>query len=926
MTNPSSERDLVILHGMFAYVLSKTNGQVKVFVGPSKKTLEDTDRTVLFRDGKFRTCPIENACQPFIHIEQGNYAILHNPVKKSANSHPPSGTSSEYTELSNGSSINIQGPTSFALFPGQEAQVIKGHILCSNQYLVCRVTNEEAAKENWENAVMKTASTSTSKVEGEVKQDGDGEGEEKEIPTIVDIPEDQQLTATSDVSLTTGQRFIIKGTDISFFIPPTGIEVVPDEDGAYVRSAVTLQHLEYSILLDEDGNKSFPHGPAVVFPGPTQQFVTRQFKGNKTRKYSAIELNQMSGIYVKVIEAYSEETTNGEGKTTVRHYKEGEELFITGKDQMIYFPRKEHSIIRYGEEEKHFAVAIPNGQGRYVLNRNSGAIKTVQGPDMLLLDPRENVFVRRVLSEKQASLWFPGNSSVSQYNAELRSSLAAMGASPDGSGEYGGSMQTQYLADTSGIQERMRSYSRSVSNTSFDSAMFENAAKEGFHGNAIERRTTHTKPRTIQIDSAFEGAVRIDVWTGYAISVVNGKGERRIVQGPSNVLLQYDETLEKFSMSTGKPKTTDNLIYDVYLRVLNNKVADIVNLETSDMVTLTVKLNYCVDFLEAAKEKWFSVENYIKLLCDHTRSLLRNKVKQMTVEEFHANYIDIIRDCLLGAYPEKGKSKDAKRRGLRFEENGMMVTDVEVSSIRFSHDDSDVERLLVHTQRELTSAKLNLRKSQEQFDLERQQAELQKMRIELAKQAKQLETEKEQFFITANLATSKAEHAANLVRLDLDATEKNARNKFERNFETERQNHRQALAAKSLESELALQEGKNKVHLEDLARSRQTNELEINILKARTDDLLTKLKAESDAKVAAARAVQPGLIEALQAMSQSRTLADMVENLAPLAVVEGKSVGNVIMKLFSGTGFESTVKQLMANSDMSHTLIGSDED
>jgi hypothetical protein len=36
---------------------------------------------------------------------------------------------------------------------------------------------------------------------------------------------------------------------------------------------------------------------------------------------------------------------------------------------MIYFPRPEHVIIRYGEHKNdiHYAVAIPKGEGRYVL-------------------------------------------------------------------------------------------------------------------------------------------------------------------------------------------------------------------------------------------------------------------------------------------------------------------------------------------------------------------------------------------------------------------------------------------------------------------------------------------------------------------------------------------------------------------------------
>jgi major vault protein len=40
-------------------------------------------------------------------------------------------------------------------------------------------------------------------------------------------------------------------------------------------------------------------------------------------------------------------------------HKAGDELFITGKEQAIYFQREEHSIIRYGDQTKHYAVAVP---------------------------------------------------------------------------------------------------------------------------------------------------------------------------------------------------------------------------------------------------------------------------------------------------------------------------------------------------------------------------------------------------------------------------------------------------------------------------------------------------------------------------------------------------------------------------------------
>ena len=182
-----------------------------------------------------------------------------------------------------------------------------------------------------------------------------------------------ELLDTPDFTM--GKLMVIKGTEVSFFIPPTGIEVVKDEDGNYVRNAVTLERLEHCIRLDENGTKTFDTGPDVVFPKPTETFI----KKDGTRKFRAIELNEKSGLYIKVIAPYTEDGTD---------YKVGDELFITGKEQAIYFPREEHAIVKYGDQQIHYATAIPPGEGRYVLNRLSGEIELVRGPDMLLPDPR----------------------------------------------------------------------------------------------------------------------------------------------------------------------------------------------------------------------------------------------------------------------------------------------------------------------------------------------------------------------------------------------------------------------------------------------------------------------------------------------------------------------------------------------------------
>ena len=144
------------------------------------------------------------------------------------------------------------------------AKVIRGHKLRSNQSLIARVYDAVAATENASSATI---------------LDADG----KEV--------------TKKETYFTGQLLIIKGTEISFYIPPTGIEVIACEDNPseFVRDAVTLERLEYCILKDENGSKVYEHGPKVVFPSPTQTFIQTPQKGVIFR---ALELSPISGIYV----------------------------------------------------------------------------------------------------------------------------------------------------------------------------------------------------------------------------------------------------------------------------------------------------------------------------------------------------------------------------------------------------------------------------------------------------------------------------------------------------------------------------------------------------------------------------------------------------------------------------------------------------
>jgi major vault protein len=803
------ERDLVLAPNEYAYIADETKGNINAYIGPYKSSLANTDQPVVFnlQSKRFERCSLEQAVLTFAVAPVGWYLVLKNPTHDGA--HPKTGAINNLVDLQVGRKVNLPGPVSFALWPGQMARVIQGHHLRSNQYLVVRVYDEEAAKANWKNAVIKPQTP------------GEDAAREPEIP---DLPD-----------LTMGKLLVIKGTDVSFYIPPTGVEVVPDAGSDYVREAVTLERLEYCILLDESGNKSYLQGPAVVFPRPTEVFVQR----GGARKFRAIELSENSGIYLKVIAPYTEDG---------REYRVGDELFITGRDRMIYFPRPEHAAIKYGDQAIHYAVAIPAGEARYVLDRNSGQIRLERGPCIFLPDPRREVIVRRVLDRRQVELWFPGNAGALAHNEKLARS-----------GEGGAPALARRREAADEVSPPAAAPTQAV-----------------FAGDDFTRSQTFSQPRTIVLDNRYDGAVSISVWTGYAVLAVSKTSERKVIVGPATYLLEYDEVLQAMELSTGTPKTDDDVDRTVYLRVLYNKVSDVVEAETRDLVQVQVRLSYRVNF-EGDPQRWFNVENYVKFLTEHLRSLLRGAIKQRAVQEFYPQAVAIVRDVVLGAQGE-----DGTRTGRRFNENGMRVYDVEVLGVEIG--DESIETLLVGAQHAVVEQTLTL-------DEERR-------RLELTRERESIERE-----VQVIQAGTRTQSLA-LQRTEVGAT-----------FELERARiGAEADARKArLDATLADQPAMDTVHAAELARRRSTGQLEAELSNEELALRLRELEAEVHAVAEKARAVSPDLVAALTAFGDRALAEKMAQSMAPLAILGGESVSEVLARLLRGTKLARVLAPALAD-------------
>lgn len=801
-----SERELVLAPNEFAFILDTTKGNVNCYVGPNKTSLAGTDSMVGFNEKtkRFESVSLDHAVQTFKTAPENWYMIMKNPAKDSA--HPQPGPSNSLPALQVGKKVNIHGPASFALWPGQMVKVIEGHKLQSNQYLLVRIYDHEEANKN---------------IEG--------------------IYGGKTPEGVSD--LFAGQKVIIKGTDVSFYMPPTGAEVMPDDNGDLVRNAVTLERLEYCVLVGENGEKEYRRGEDVVFPRPDQKFLTN----NNSRKFRAIELDETTGLHVKVIAPYTDEENS---------YREGEELFITGKNK-LYFPRKEHAIIRdEAGNQLHHAVAVPKGEGLYVLNKQSGDVKTITGPKMFLPDPRTEAVTQRILSDRECSLLYPGNQEALNFNKQLRGALEVTVASNT----------AEAMSKILGSRAR-RGPSKSGAEAAAE-ALAEMASSD-WAGDGFTRAGYDAKPKSITIDNKYRGTVACDIWSGFAIQIIDKAGSRRVVEGPINgVLMEYDETVEALHLSTGKPKSTDRVLSTAFLKTRNNYVSDTIGIISRDLIMAQVQVKYLVDFFGDDKGKWFSVDNYVKLLCDHARSKIKAAARKMPISDLQKNISEIIRDVVLGV-----KTDGGTRLGLVFEENSMAVKDVDV--LYFEITQKEIKDLMFNSQIDVVRANIVL--TQKESELANKQ------RLEEISRALEKERHKtEELRRQLRLESEHGEHDFQTSLLE---------------FEDEIRKQRELTTTSAVEHELSIQEKKRESKVKDhqLEMQHKTDQQKLNI---------TYLKEKVDGAVKQAGAFSPHIVEAVKRLGDAQLLSSLAENFGELAAIEGKGLLAVANKFldFKHTG------------------------
>jgi len=302
----------------------------------------------------------------------------------------------------------------------------------------------------------------------------------------------------------------------------------------------------------------------------------------------------------------------------------------------------------------------------------------------------------------------------------------------------------------------------------------------------------------------------------------------------------------------------------VYLRVDNNIVSDIVRAETKDLVNVDIKLSYRVNFLREHKDRWFSVENYVKFLCDHMRSRLKGAVKKLGVKEFIENSTAIVRDTILGA------KVGGEVRHFTFAENGMDVYDVEVLGATISDD--KIAGLLRNAQQTAVTTAINL-------SVEEASLEAKKRSIEIQSQVAKLDH---------TLATKKLELASTLEKAEAEQTMARLQEEI-------------AQTVAKMTARVDEQAQLDTIAAATLTRRQGEENYTISLEQQRVDFFAKRMEA-----------VTPDLIAAMNTLGNNEFATKLATAIAPLALHEQSGIGTTLEKVFANTPFATILTNLQS--------------
>ncbi|MDF2697768.1 MAG: hypothetical protein K0S65_6151, partial [Labilithrix sp.] len=372
--------------------------------------------------------------------------------------------------------------------------------------------------------------------------------------------------------------------------------------------------------------------------------------------------------------------------------------------------------------------------------------------------------------------------------------------------------------------------------------------------------------------------------------LVSSRHGRRVEIGPKSILLEYEESLLPFRLSKGPSKDGHHTITTCFLRVQGARVADTFEVESSDFVKLRLKLGFTGHF-EGEPEKWFHIDDPVKLLADTVRARLRAAAREHSFARLVREMGKLVRETLFGTEPT-----------LRFEENGMVVDSCEL--LKLDIVDPALAQLIADAQREMVKLQINDEQATQRLSSERHQDAIDAEEHAIVRTA------------VARKAESQIVDAESNHRVDLQ--------KLKLRFDAEdvERGRKQAQAALELDGEIRSADRRGEAHAERRRKEAEANALanevaykveEAHLAKVAELDL-ARARAVAEADALRLQAIQPELIGALHSAADAEVMKAAASNMNLVSLLGGKSPQELFEHVLRGTPLERSTRDMRARS------------
>ncbi|MFA5986008.1 MAG: hypothetical protein WC819_01510 [Parcubacteria group bacterium] len=755
------------------WVMNEKDGKTKCLIGPAALVTTGDD-VGLMPDPADPTKVIpadeaSKAIQPFVIVPYGKYVVITNP-SETAKTDYPNGPwkpgENEIPDLSFGIKRVITHGN-FPIWPGQSKEEREIHRLSSDDYLIVEVVGEVdksapyySITESCARIVKAVVDQATVAKDVEPLKTGEESGENAEQASVSEGSSSPSIPKTEtdmveEITYKIGQRIVIPGSVTPTYIPPTGIELV-SEMRSVETSKDALSQIDVS-RLKMDSRQVLAKIDEAISNGKITascfSAVCQEAGVHETRAYNTERLANR----------FRDENDMSEHKAlkeAINHMDPDDfdkigTWLVRPADVFVKTEGKKPSDDPYVRKAKvpgptQFCVLVDpegipqsyKGSGRvfpgpYDRFRTEGTsdglyeayhIRQDRGILLrVLIDGLSKAEIERQIPSCPKDVFEKNEYSkgdeifVAGFDTFVVPSKSFEVINPETRKPHIGNDHTDVYIKAIGVDQKSGIYVADVNTGNIPTIKGEakllldprksKHVKRKVPAHLWNLMVGHGEPHKMvrevsdmMVETPW--ALSIPVQNNEAALII-GKDRREVVVGPKVALLNYEEVFEILKLSMDTPKSDVRTLETCFLRISGNRISDEIHLETSDFVTIDLRLNFGVSFVgDSDKERvaWFNYKDPIGLLCSQVRSRLKAASRTVSLQDLYPRISDFVRDVILGKKPDG----EGHRAGLLFKENNMLVNEVEV--ISYEIPDDDIADALRQCNREIVESQITTAK------------------------------------------------------------------------------------------------------------------------------------------------------------------------------------------------------------------------